>query len=45
MELPKKLNLFEFTGIPDFEHWDKGVMGLKEWKSIKEEVEKKTTTQ
>ncbi|MGM0167993.1 hypothetical protein IGI39_003005 [Enterococcus sp. AZ135] len=41
MELPKKLNLFEFTGIPDFEHWDKGVMGLKEWKSIKEEVEKK----
>lgn len=39
MNLPGKWNLFEFTGMPDFNHWDEGIKATNQYKELKEKIE------
>lgn len=41
MELPKEWDLFEFTGLPDFPNWEKGISAVEEYKLIEQEVRTK----
>ncbi len=38
MELPKKLNLFDFTEQPIFENWEQGIEAINNYENIKKET-------
>lgn len=41
MKLPGKWNLFDFTGISDFNHWDQGIEATQKYDSIRRKIDEK----